>query len=35
MAVDPQNRYSNESETKDIYDDFILKKPLISMVYTK
>ena len=29
MALDPQHRYSNESEraNKDIYDDFKLKKP--------
>ena len=29
MAVDPQHKYSNESEgtTQDIYDDFISKKP--------
>ena len=30
MAVDPQHRYSNESErlNEDIYDDFKMKKPL-------
>ena len=29
MTVDPDHRYSNESERtgKDIYDDFKLKKP--------
>ena len=32
MAVDPQHRYSNESEmaNEDIYDDFKLKKPFSS-----
>ena len=38
MIVDPEHRYSNESEraSSDIYDDFKLKKPiLVSMFYTK
>ena len=36
MAVDSQPRYSNESERadSDIFDDFKLKNPLVSMVYT-
>ena len=38
MAVDPQHRYSNETERtdQDIYDDFKLKKTtLVSMLYTE
>ena len=36
MVVDPWLRYSNESERAnwDIYYDFKLKNPLVSMVYT-
>ena len=37
MAVNPQYRYSNESEwaNQDIDDNFNLKNPLVSMVYAK
>ena len=35
MAADPQHRCSNEAERADIYDDFKLKQPLVSMVYIK
>ena len=37
MALDPYHRFSNEAERthKDFYDDFELKKPSVSMVYTK
>ena len=34
MAIDQLHRYSNESERANevIYDDFNLKKPLVSMI---
>ena len=37
MLVDLSHRYSNESERDDynMYDDFELKNPLVSIVYTK
>ena len=31
MTVDPKHRHSNE----DIYDDFKLKNPLVTMIYTE
>ena len=36
MAVDPYHSYLNDSEraNQDIYNDFQIKHPLVSMVYT-
>ena len=37
MAVDSLHRYSNKAEwvNQDTYDDFKLRKPLVSMLYIK